>query len=447
MALLALAVQGCELPAGQSLPTETPEVEPTPEPELTATRPRGTTPLTFWEPFPLDRPEGLLLTEMVHGFEKDNPDIQVELVAKSGYTGLHESMLAELPGGVLPDLGVAFPSMIAQYAAAGVIAPLDDFLQDPELGLSSDDLADMYAAGLQAGRLPGASGALVGFPFAQNAVGMWVNQTLLRKAGWKHPPITWSEFEQACYDVWAATGTRCYPVVENVTTFQAWLLSRGGRFLNDAGDRAAFNSAAGVESLSLLRRLLDVNLAWRPDDPYGDYAAFANGEAAFAFSSTGNSSLYVDAYNGVIQNGAAPFEWTQTLVPQSDPTQASTALYGAEFFVIRGDTENEQAAWRLIRWLTSARQTALWAGQLEALPVRASALAVLTDTLQTYPFVRQQVEEILPYARPGPALAAELEVNEIVYTAIVSVTHGYADPQTALDQAAQKADAILAGSP
>jgi multiple sugar transport system substrate-binding protein len=354
-------------------------------------------------------------------------------------------MLAGLPDGELPDLSVAFPSMIAEYAVAGVMAPLDPYMDDPEVGLTNEDLADIYSSYLEAGRLPGSGRQVMAFPFDQNAVGMWVNQTLLRQAGWNHPPVTWDEFEQACFDVVANTGIGCYPLVESVSTLNAWLYSRGGQQLDDAGQRPLFNSEAGVESLALLRRLMDTGLAWRPEETYGDYVAFANGQAAFTFSSTGNTPLYVDAYEGALQNGVAPFRWYQTMIPQADPGSPATALYGSSFFIVRGDPTRERAAWRFVRWFTSRDQTARWAAGLEAMPVRASALKVMTDTLEAYPFVRIQVDQIMPYARPEPAVPAALEVRDILHTAILSVTQGLADPQTALDLAARDVNAALAG--
>jgi ABC-type glycerol-3-phosphate transport system substrate-binding protein len=446
LALLAFGLASCDLPFATPeavAPTAEPEVTPTPEP--TEALPPGVTPLIFWEPFPLDRPQGLLLGEMIRDFEAENPDIPVEIVPKSGYEGIHGAVLAQLPDGELPDLAVAFPSMIAEYAAAGVVTPLDAYLNDAEIGLADEDLADIYPAYLEAGRFPGYGRQMLAFPFVQNAVGMWVNETLLAQAGWDRVPATWPEFEQACFDVVAATGVGCYPFVESVSTFNAWLYSRGGQQLDESGRRATFNGPAGVESLSLVRRLMDAGLAWRPEEPYGDYVAFANGQAAFTFSSTGNSPLYVDAYEGALQHGVPPFQWYQTLIPQSDPQNPATVSYGASFFVTDGDPERQRAAWRLIRWFTDTEQTARWASELQTMPVRASALTVMTDTLEAYPFFQVQVEEILPYGRPEPAVAAELEVREILYTAIISVTQGYADPQTALDRAAQEAGAVLAG--
>jgi ABC-type glycerol-3-phosphate transport system substrate-binding protein len=285
------------------------------------------------------------------------------------------------------------------------------------------------------------------FPFSQNAIGMWVNQTLLEQAGWDHAPTTWAEFEQACYDVSASTGIACYPFVESVSTFNAWLYSRAGQQLDASRRRATFNEPAGVESLALLRRLMDVGLAWRPEQAYGDYVAFANGQAAFTFSSTGNSLLYADAYDGALRSGVPPFRWRQTMIPQSDPANPATALYGASFFVIQSDPAREEAAWRFIHWFTDTPQTARWASDLQSMPVRVSALDWMTDTLEVYPFFRAQVEKILPYAQPEPAVAAELEIRDLLYTAILSVTQGYADPQTALDEAARDANAVLTRQP
>jgi ABC-type glycerol-3-phosphate transport system substrate-binding protein len=230
-----------------------------------------------------------------------------------------------------------------------------------------------------------------------------------------------------------------------VTTLNAWLLSRGTGLLTESNQQATFNSPSGVESLALVRRLMDSGLAWRPDEPYGDYVAFANGQAAFTFSSTGNSLYYVDAYEGALSRDVPAFDWRQTMIPQVDPTNPATVLYGASFFIPRGDPGRELAAWRLIRWLTDTNQTALWASGLQSMPIRASALTVMTDTLEAYPFIRFQAEELMPYGQPEPAYPQALEIRDILYTAIVSVTQGYADPQTVLNQAAEDANQVLSG--
>ena len=430
------------------LPTEEPLATAAPEP--TATLNPAITPIVFWEPFALDRPQGLLLGEMVRQFESTYPTISVKIVPKEGYGGLHYAMLDQMAAGKegeLPTLAVAFPGMIAQYAAADVIIPLDPYLADTQMGLSDADWADFYPNLLATGQLPGLGHQIWSFPFVQNAIGLWVNESLLAQAGWNHPPATWDEFEQSCFDLWSLTGSACYPFIESVTTFDAWLNSRGGRLLDETGRRATFNEPPGVASLALLRRLMDAGLAQRPETTFGDYIAFANGQAAFTFSSTGNGSLYAEAYRAAVHKGMAPFQWRQIMIPQSDPADPATVLYGANFFIVRGEPQKEKAAWCFIRWFTERDQTAQWAATLETLPVRASALEVMTDTLEAYPFVREQVEGILPYGQPEPAIPEAFEVRDILYTAILSVTQGYTDPQSALDQAAGQVNVLLQQRP
>lgn len=444
--LLLLLLAGCDLPPSTpEAPALTPEPTLAVEPAPTETVPPGVTSIVFWEPLALDRAQGLLLGEMVRDFEAENPDLLVKVVPKSGYVGIHGAMEAGLEEGELPDLAVAFPSMIAEYAATGVVAPLDPYLYDVELGLAEEDLADILPSLLEAGRLPGSGRQIMAFPFSQNAVGMWVNRTLLSQAGWDRVPATWDEFEQACFDVVAQTGVGCYPFVESASTLTAWIYSRGGQTLDPAGRQALFHEPPGVESLALLRRLIDAGLAWRPAEAYGDYIAFANGQAAFTFASTGNNQLYVEAYEAALKNGVEPFRWHQAMIPQADLQNPATALYGASFFIVQGEPARQEGAWRLIRWFTAARQSARWSAELEAMPVRLSALDYMTDTLAAHPFVRVQVEEILPYARLEPPVPASFEVRDLLYTAILSVTQDYVDPQVALDQAATEANALLSG--
>lgn len=451
LAACCLIVGACALPPIVPRPTATgsPLDEPTLSPlaEMTpaATITPGVTLITFWQPYLLERPEGALVVRLVREFEAHTPDVRVRVVSHGGVLGVHDAILTQMQTGEsLPDVAVAFPSSIADLAAWGVVAPLDALVNDPRLGLSGDDLTDLYPSFLDAGRAPASGGQLVSIPFVQNAVGLWVNDTLLEQAGWTAPPATWADFEQACLDVQAQTGKRCLPFVESVSLLDAWLYSRGGRPLSDDGRQAAFNSPAGVQSLALLRRMIDAGLAWRPAGEYGDYLAFAQGEAAFAFSSTGSNRLYTEAYDEAVRNGMEPFRWHQAMIPQADPAQPATVLYGTSFFVLSSDPAREAASWRLIRWLIGREQTARWSEELGALPVRSSALSIMTSTVAAYPFLPAQVSDILPYARPEPAVPAALEVREILYTAITSVTQAYADPQATLDWAAERANAILA---
>ena len=76
----------------------------------------------------------------------------------------------------------------------------------------------------------------------------------------------------------------------------------------------------------------------------------------------------------------------------------------------------QEAAWRFIRWFTEAPQAARWAVRAQALPIRLSALELMTDTLQANPFLRHQVEEILPYGKPEPPITEQIDLRSILST-------------------------------
>ena len=87
--LLIVGLSGCDLvPAytpEAALPTEEPEATVGPVP--TETLPPGITRLVFWEPFALDRPQGLLLGEMIREFEAENPEM-----GNATYTSTHDGV-------------------------------------------------------------------------------------------------------------------------------------------------------------------------------------------------------------------------------------------------------------------------------------------------------------------------------------------------------------------
>jgi ABC-type glycerol-3-phosphate transport system substrate-binding protein len=197
---------------------------------------------------------------------------------------------------------------------------------------------------IEAGRLPGFGDQILSFPFVQNAVGMWVNKTLLGKAGRDQAPKTWPEFEQACYDVAAATGVACYPFVESVSTFNAWLYSRGGRQLDPAGRQALFNEPAGVESLALLRRLIDAGLAWRPEEQYGDYV----------LCTAGGLCLFFNRHSALIRTRGRPPERRRTVsvVPTGATVNRNFRRRAIWHQLSSRAIRTEAAGWRLIRWFT-----------------------------------------------------------------------------------------------
>lgn len=398
--------------------------------------------LVFWHPQQPDDFRGKLLNSMIQDFQKEYPWITIESVYQGGYSDLYKKIMAAIAAGETPDMAVSYPSMIAEYMKAEAVIPLDPYIFSKDVGLSEENLKDIYPGYLAECRFPQFGNQYLAWPFTKSFVSMYYNLSLLKQAGYDHPPRTWDEFEEMCIAVKEKTGKGGYAYYESASTFDAMLYSRGAMQLNEAQTEAIFNGPEGVESLALIKRLIDKGAAWKPEGSYADQAEFGKGNVAFTFSST--SGLYY--YKQAIKQGAGEgaFEWGSTIMPQKDPNNPLTVMYGGSICVFRTTTEKQKAAWLFLKWFTGTDQTAKWGSQSGYMPVRASAAAKLTDYFAKEPIAKEQFETIVPYGYPEPSVRGEQEIRDFIYDAMTAVFTGLMTPQEALDDAVAKSNEALA---
>ncbi|MCD6519096.1 MAG: extracellular solute-binding protein, partial [Anaerolineae bacterium] len=397
--------------------------------------------ITFWHPQAPESFRGKLLEEIIKEFEAKYPEITVESVYQGNYTDLYKKLLAAIAAGTPPDCAVSYPSMISEYLKADAVVELDQYINDPEIGLTAEDLADIFPGYLAECRFPQYGNKYYAFPFTKSAVGMWYNMDLIRAAGYDHPPRTWEEFEKMCIDITKKTGKKGYAYYESASTFDAWLYSRGATQLNEDQTKAIFNGPEAVEALEMMVRLIEAGAAYKPEGRYADQAEFAKGNVAFTMASTSGTYYYKKA---IEESGNVVKDWGQTIIPQSDPEHPKTVLYGGSFCIFKTTPAKQKAAWLFVKFFTDTEQTAKWGSKSGYMPVRASAAALLEDYFASNPIAKQQFEEIIPYAYPEPGVRGEQEIRDYIQDAMVAVFEGLATPKEALDEAVRKANEALA---
>ena len=94
--------------------------------------------ITFWHVQAPDDFRGKLLNEMIEDFMKQYPEIKVEATFQGSYTDLYKKLVAAVAAGTPPDAAVSYPSMISDYLKAKAVVELDQYINDPEIGLSAD---------------------------------------------------------------------------------------------------------------------------------------------------------------------------------------------------------------------------------------------------------------------------------------------------------------------
>src|SRR5688500_3559899 len=129
--------------------------------------------------------EGEVAAELIKGFRREHPDIEVE-VQKLPWTAAHEKLLTAYAGETLPDLCQLGNTWVPEFAALDALEPLDSFTS------SSGEvaLADYFEGFLNANRI---GDRLYGIPWYVDTRLLFYRRDLLQQAGFYAPPARWGQ--------------------------------------------------------------------------------------------------------------------------------------------------------------------------------------------------------------------------------------------------------------
>ncbi len=318
-------------------------------------------------------------TLMVPEFNKHYPNIKVTIDGVPYVELLAKSMLDATGPSPTYDIIIADDPWVPQLAEVGALMDL----KSPDAAgwiLEGYDWDDFNAAPLAAGEWKGVQ---YGVPLRSNMLMMFTNKALYEKAGLAAPTadLTWEQFiEQApklvqdtngdgTVDAWAID---TYFVREPLTPtiWQTIMNSNGGQLL-DADGKPAFNSEIGIAALETHKKLLE----------FAPTGAVSHGfsEALQAF----RQGLVATMFNwGSVFKGSAIDEKTTTLKPDQVGIQVlpvgangAGAHRGIWSGTVSSKSQNQQAAWTVIQWLSSKEGESWHAANLGVFPARKSTLA------------------------------------------------------------------------
>jgi multiple sugar transport system substrate-binding protein len=113
--------------------------------------------------------------------------------------------------------------------------------------------------------------------------------------------------------------------------------------------------------------------------------------------------------------------------------------------VFNQSTARVNAAVEFLKWLTAPQQELTWMMGSGSLPIRPSILQLpgYQQWLEKYPGIGPMADNLANAKQAMPSLPQWPRVVNALGTGIAASLLGKADPKTALDQAADKSDAIL----
>ena len=391
----------------------------------------GPVTITFWHGM-----SGVLLPavdELTRDFNKLNPGIVVNAQYQGNYGILNQKLIAAVAAGNPPTISQVFPTWTDQLMRANAIVPVSRFFRGAD-GLTDEELNDVFPILRQANTF---GGTMWTMPFNKSLYLLFYNADLLKELNLKVPQ-TWDEFVSAARALTKEEGGRIvrygFVVRPNVDYFTTMLLTNGGAFLRTEKD-VAFNGPAGVEALQWLVDLVQKHKVAYVLPGFAD-ADFGAGKVAMYIATNPGLSFAKAAVGGKFQVGLAPLPYKKT---------KATILSGTDVAIMaRSSPEQQAAAWKYIKFLTSTNGTTRWSLRTYYMPVRRSG----RDSTLMRVYLRNNPEhkaglDSLEFARTEPSMAEWQEIRDIISDAVEQALLGKASPQQALDAAALKANRLL----
>ena len=277
-------------------------------------------------------------------FNTSHPGIHVTETYQGTYTDLYKKVTAAVAAGTPPDLAIGYQNDVANYVKSDAVIPLDSLMSDPQIGFTADDLKDIYPSFID--HYPQFNNQVYSIAFMRSMEVMYYNNDLLKAAGITQPPASWDDFMKACAAVSKPPTTYCYEMNTDASRFANWLWSRGGELLSADGKTVAFNSQAGLDTLTFINDLFTKKYAIVISKAFQDQTDFSLGKIAFAFGSSAGLPFYKTA----IDQGGVVKDWAIAPSPHTTPNPV-VDLYGPSVTIFKTTTDKERAAFTFLKWM------------------------------------------------------------------------------------------------
>lgn len=344
------------------------------------------TELTWWSNHPGSSKD--IETEIISRFEKENPDIKINLIdAGKNYEEAAQKFNAALTGSDLPDIVVLSDVWWYNFAINGQIANVDELAKEANVGLSSyvQPLYEDYAY----------DGGHFALPFARSTPLFYYNKDAWKKAGLPdRGPKSWDEM-----DKWATKLADANPDMQafgwgDAVDYLGWIFqgplwSKGGAYSDEW--ELKFTDPKTIEAVEWLKKVTDEKEGY---SYVGNDMAmeFSTGRAAATVLSTGDLS-------GITEN--AKFDLGTAFLPNPNGDGACPTG-GAGLAIPAGVDKNRQiAAIKFIDFVTNDQNTAYWSQNVGYMPVRKTAMELDEQKkfMKENPNFKTAIEQ-LPDTRP-----------------------------------------------
>lgn len=378
-----------------------------------------------------EKPSDDVLRTLVKEFEAQNPDIKVEIQGVPA-AQRESAFVTQYRAGDAPDVVRMLTTGVGSFVTMGALLPLDRFIDEAYLEQHADYL-------VQAGRW---NDGVYSIPAEGGAFGLYYNARLFEEAGLdpNKPPATWEELFDYAQKLTKPEESQWGIVLRGINDvgtplyLQTWYLANGVDFFSDDLTETFLDSPEGLEIFQFMIEL-HTKYGLVPPGPadtgyieminyfsQGQVAMMQNHEVAYGIAISQNPEIAQDIR-------IAPF-----------PGKVQTSSGRGSVFGISSQTRHEDAAWRLIDFLTNEESQQRLFDEASVYPSLESVLA--SENMQADP-IAAQFSLITSNATSYPLLESWPRAAQIISDAIQKALVGDGEPDEIMIQAAKQVREIL----
>lgn len=396
----------------------------------------------FYFPVAVGGPITKLIDQYAADFNKENPSIKVTPIYAGSYQDTIVKALTAHKAGTPPVASVLLSTDTFTLIDEDAIVPIDNFVKTAE---DKAWLGGFYKAFLLNSQV---GGKTWGVPFQRSTIVLYWNKELFKEAGLdpNKAPANWTELVAMAGKLTkkdAAGKVTQYGIQVPSSGFPYWLFQgfttqNDVILANEAGTQVRYDDPKVIEALQFwvdLSRKHGVHppgvVEWgtTPKD-------FMERKAAMIWTTTGNLTN--------IRNNAK-FDFGVAMLPAGKRRGSPTG--GGNFFIFKKATPQQQeAAFRFARWLTTPERAAQWG--IDTGYVAVSPAAWDTPAMKKYAadFPPATVaRDQLPHAVAELSTHDNQRVTKALNDGLQAALTGAKTPEQAMKDAQKEAERLLRG--
>ena len=307
------------------------------------------------------------LSSLVRGFEREHPDIRVD-VQSIPWTAAHEKLMTAFVGGATPDLTQLGNTWVPEFTAIGALERLDSMAAHPPAVDSADYFEGIWDTNV-------IHGALYGIPWYVDTRLLFYRKDILAAAGYDSMPGSWSAWRAAMEAIQRreAGQARRWPIFLPTNEWNQPVIfgmQNGSTLLRDDDRYGDFSDSAFRSAFEFYVRLYRDKLApiAGVNDMANPYQEFARGTFAMWITGPWNIGEFKRRLPDSLQQS-----WATAPIPGPRGDSSGISLAGGASFAIFRASRHKAAAWQLIQYLSQPAQQLAFYRLSGDLPARLDA--------------------------------------------------------------------------